>query len=139
MGTRMHHQFQVLGRMRPNGKNHIPPLFRMKIWAKDSLRAQSKFWFFLRKIQRIKKTKGHTVYCQAIFEKKPTVSKLFGIWITFESRTGNHNAFKEYSDMSLNGAVNQLHMEMASRHKIQTESVQILKTAAIAPERCKRS
>ena len=44
-----------------------------------------------------------------IFEKNPTTVKNYGIWVRYQSRTGYHNAYKEYRDTTLNGAVSQLY------------------------------
>ncbi len=44
-----------------------------------------------------------------IFEKNPTTIKNFGIWVRYMSRTGFHNAYKEYRDVTLNGAVEQMY------------------------------
>ena len=44
-----------------------------------------------------------------IFEKHPTTIKNFGIWVRYMSRTGFHNAYKEYRDVTLNGAVEQMY------------------------------
>jgi large subunit ribosomal protein L18Ae len=44
-----------------------------------------------------------------IFEKYPTKIKNYGIWVRYQSRTGYHNAYKEYRDVTLNGAVQQLY------------------------------
>ncbi len=44
-----------------------------------------------------------------IFEKYPTKIKNYGIWVRYQSRTGYHNAYKEYRDTTLNGAVQQLY------------------------------
>lgn len=43
-----------------------------------------------------------------IFEKNPTTVKNFGIWVRYMSRTGFHNMYKEYRDVTLNGAVEQV-------------------------------
>merc|ERR1711959_525223 len=94
--------YQIVGRLHPNIENHAAVLHRMKIWAADPLRARSKFWFFMRRIRKIQKTKGQIISCREIFERKPTVSKNFCVWISYASRTGNHNAYKEYRDLSLN-------------------------------------
>ncbi len=40
-----------------------------------------------------------------IFEKKPAVVKNYGIWLRYDSRSGTHNMYKEYRDMSRVGAV----------------------------------
>merc|ERR1711988_1448624 len=105
----MYNHFQIIGRLYPDETTKSPPLYRMEIWATNSLRARSKFWYFLRKLQRIRKTKGHIICCQEIFEQKVSICKTFGLWVNFESRTGNHSAFKEYRDLSLNSAVRHLY------------------------------
>lgn len=35
--------------------------------------------------------------------------KNYGIWVRYQSRTGYHNAYKEYRDTTLNGAVEQMY------------------------------
>lgn len=42
-----------------------------------------------------------------IFEKKPTRTKNYGVWLRYQSRTGYHNMFKEFRDLTLNGAIEQ--------------------------------
>merc|ERR1712118_315538 len=125
----------IVGRLIPAYENDVHSLHRMKIWATDALRARSKFWVFMRKLRKIQKAKGHIISCQEIFERKPTVSKNFGLWISYASRTGNHNAYKEYRDLTLNGAVEKLYLEMASRHKTKSDSIQLIKTEVMADHR----
>ena len=43
-----------------------------------------------------------------ITEKYPTKIKNYGIWVRYQSRTGYHNMYKEYRDVTLNGAVEQV-------------------------------
>ena len=73
-----------------------------------------------------------------IFETKPTLVKNYGIWVRYESRTGTHNMYKEYRDVTLNGAVAQMYQEMASRHRVRFAQVQIIKTATVDYHACKR-
>mmetsp|Transcript_25242 Transcript_25242/g.79826 ORF Transcript_25242/g.79826 Transcript_25242/m.79826 type:complete len:182 (+) Transcript_25242:998-1543(+) len=134
----MYHQYQVVGRHLPTEKEPEPKIFRMKVWAKDHVRAKSKFWFFLKKLCRVKKANGQVLACNEIFEKDPTKITNYGIWVRYQSRTGVHNAYKEYRDVTLNGAVDQLYLEMASRHRVRAASMQIIKTARVAPKDCKR-
>ncbi|CAK7346658.1 unnamed protein product [Dovyalis caffra] len=54
--------------------------------------------YFLRKLKKVKKRNGQ-------------------ILVINESRTGYHNMYKEYRDTTLNGAVEQMYTEMASRHR----------------------
>lgn len=76
--------------------------------------------------------------CCQIFEKNPTTIKNFGIWLRYQSRTGYHNMYKEYRDTTLNGAVEQMYIEMASRHRVRFPCIQIIKTATIPAKLCKR-
>ncbi|KAM4080813.1 hypothetical protein ACJW30_11G045900 [Castanea mollissima] len=73
-----------------------------------------------------------------IFEKNPTKIKNFGIWLQYQSRTGYHNMYKEYRDTTLNGAVEQMYIEMASRHRVRFPCIQIIKTVTIPAKLCKR-
>lgn len=73
-----------------------------------------------------------------IFEKNPTKIKNYGIWLRYQSRTGYHNMYKEYRDTTLNGAVEQMYTEMASRHRVRSPCIQIIKTATIPAKLCKR-
>ena len=41
-------------------------------------------------------------------EKNPRHVKNFGIWIKYNSRSGTHNMYREYRDVTLNGAVTTL-------------------------------
>ena len=73
-----------------------------------------------------------------IFEKNPTKIDNYGIWLRYQSRTGYHNMYKEYRDTTLNGAVEQMYNEMASRHRVRFPCIQIIKTATIPAKLCKR-
>ncbi len=78
------------------------------------------------------------VWAVQIFEAKPTTVKNYGIWLRYQSRTGYHNMYKEFRDVTLNGAVGQLYQEMASRHRVRAAGIQIIKTATVPASACKR-
>ena len=59
------------------------------------------------------------VFPLQIYERKPTTVKNFGVWVRYQSRTGYHNMYKEYRDLTLNGAISQMYQEMASRHRVR--------------------
>ena len=42
-----------------------------------------------------------------IYEQKPTVIKNFGVWLRYDSRSGTHNMYREYRDLTTGGAVTQ--------------------------------
>ena len=73
-----------------------------------------------------------------IFEKKPTATKNYGIWIRYQSRSGFHNMYKEFRDLTLNGAVEQMYTEMASRHRVRSHQMHIIKTTVVKAADCKR-
>lgn len=74
-----------------------------------------------------------------IYEKSPLKVKNFGIWFRYDSRTGTHNAYKEIREMSLTAAINMMYMDMAGRSRAKSKAIQILKTAELKPEECKRA
>ena len=39
------HQYQVVGRHLPTEHEPVPTVYRMKVWAEDSVKAKSKFWY----------------------------------------------------------------------------------------------
>uniref|UniRef100_A0A6N2KPL0 3-hydroxyisobutyryl-CoA hydrolase n=1 Tax=Salix viminalis TaxID=40686 RepID=A0A6N2KPL0_SALVM len=132
------HQYQVVGRALPTESDEHPKIYRMKLWATNEVRSKSKFWYFLRKLKKVKKSNGQILAINEIFEKSPTKIKNYGIWLRYQSRTGYHNMYKEYRDTTLNGAVEQMYTEMASRHRVRSPCIQIIKTATIPAKLCKR-
>jgi len=74
------------------------------------------------------------VHCEAcqtitdhyqIHEKRPQKVKNFGIWIRYDSRSGTHNMYKEYREMSRCEAVDALYQDMAARHRARFRSVHV--------------
>ena len=64
--------------------------------------------------------------------------KNFGIWIRYQSRTGFHNYYKEYRETTMNKAVDALYEEMASRHRVRSSQLQIIKIAEVSDENVRR-
>lgn len=87
--------------------------------------AKSRFWYFLSKLKKIKKTNGEIVSLNTIAEKKPTKVKNFGIWIRYDSRSGTHNMYKEFREMSRTDAVEAMYQDMAARHRVRFRSVHV--------------
>merc|ERR1712013_8255 len=73
-----------------------------------------------------------------IFDHAPTKVNNYGIWLRYQSRTDTHNMYKEFRDVTINGAVSQLYQEMAGRHRAQTGSIQIINATKIQAKNCKR-
>jgi len=60
-----------------------------------------------------------------ISEKRPQKVKNFGIWIRYDSRSGTHNMYKEYREMSRTEAVDSLYQDMAARHRSRFRSIHV--------------
>ena len=75
------HQYEIAGRAAPTPKNPVPQIFKMKLFAKNQVLARSKFWYFMKKINRAKKSGGEILREVELFEKHPTKVNNYGIWL----------------------------------------------------------
>jgi len=82
-------------------------------------------------MNKVKKSNGEILACSEVHEQNPRRVKTFGLILTYKSKFGHHNLYKEFRSTSLNGAVSQMYSEMAGRHKAQRESLHIIKTTEI--------
>jgi len=124
-------EYQVVGRHLPTADEPTPKLYRMRIFAPNEVVAKSRFWYYLRQLKKVKKANGEIVGVNAISEKRPLKVKNFGIWIRYDSRSGTHNMYKEYRELSRAAAVRSLYQDMAARHRARFRSVQILRVQEI--------
>ncbi|CAG7847291.1 60S ribosomal protein L20-A AltName: Full=L18a [Serendipita indica DSM 11827] len=124
-------EYQVIGRHLPTAETPTPKLYRMRIFAPNEVVAKSRFWYYLRQLHKVKKASGEIVACNVISEKKPLKVKNFGIWIRYDSRSGTHNMYKEYRELSRAAAVRSLYQDMAARHRARFRSIQILRVQEI--------
>merc|ERR1711919_10675 len=111
----------------------------MRIFAPDAVVAKSRFWYFLRQLRKFKKTTGEIVSVEEITEKKPMKIKNFGIWLRYDSRSGTHNMYREYRDLTAAGAVTQCYRDMGARHRARATSIQIIKVEEVAANKCRRT
>ena len=51
--------------------------------------------------------------------------KNFGIWLRYDSRSGTHNMYKEFRDLSRADAVKSLYQDMAARHRARFRSIHV--------------
>jgi len=130
--------YQVVGRKAPTKTDENPPAYRMKLFAPNEVMAKSRFWYFMHQMRKMKKTTGEILDVNEISEKNPGYVKNFGIWIKYNSRSGTHNMYREYRDVTLNGAIDNLYNDMAGKHRSRSQSIQIIRTATVADKDCKR-
>merc|ERR1711991_489563 len=133
-------EYQVVGRKLPEKTlDGSPTIYRMKVFAPNEVVAKSRFWYFLSKARKLKKTDGEILGINQIFEKKPQQIKNFGIWVRYNSRFGTHNMYKEYRDLTRVAAVEQLYKEMASRHRARTQSIHLMRVGVVKSKDVRRT
>ena len=124
-------EYQVIGRRLPTDSAPEPKLYRMRIFAPNPVVAKSRYWYFLQKLHKVKKASGEIVSVNVISEAHPTKVKNFGIWIRYDSRSGIHNMYKEYRDVTRVGAVETMYQDLAARHRARFRSIHILKVVEL--------
>merc|ERR1712137_1510546 len=132
-------EYKVIGRLLPSAKNPAPPLYRMRIFAPNHVVAKSRFWYFVSQLKKMKKSSGEIVYCGQVFEKSPLRVKNFGIWLRYDSRSGTHNMYREYRDLTTAGAVTQCYRDMGARLRARAHSIQIIRVEPVAASETRRS
>ncbi len=115
----------------PTAKTPVPKLYRMRVFAPNEVVAKSRFWYYLKKLKRVKKANGEVVSVSEIFEKSPLKIKNFGIWVRYDSRSGTHNMYKEYRELSRSDAVAACYQDMAARHRARFSNIQIIRVAEV--------
>jgi large subunit ribosomal protein L18Ae len=131
-------EYKVVGRRIPTEKNRNPQLYRMRIFAPDDVQASSKFWYYMNRLKKLKKTRGEIVFIGQVYDKSPLRIKNVGIWLRYDSRSGTHNMYREYRDLTIAAAVTQCYRDMAARHRARSHSIQIMKVEEIPAAKCKR-
>uniref|UniRef100_A0A6B2E4Z7 60S ribosomal protein L18a n=1 Tax=Phlebotomus kandelakii TaxID=1109342 RepID=A0A6B2E4Z7_9DIPT len=132
-------EYEIIGRKLPSEAEPSTPLYKMRIFASDFIMAKSRFWYFLRQLKKFKKTTGEIVSLKEISEKTPVKIKNFGIWLRYDSRSGTHNMYREYRDLSVGGAVTQCYRDMGARHRARAHSIQIIKVESVKSSSCRRA
>ena len=56
----------MVGRRVPTETQKNQPLYRMRIFAPDAVSARSRFWYFVKRLKKLKKTSGEICYCNVV-------------------------------------------------------------------------
>lgn len=150
----MMHEYQIVGRKLPTAQEPTPQLYKMRIFAANEVIAKSRFWYFLSQLKKVKKATGEIVSLTEVMEKKPLKIKNFGIWLRYDSRSGTHNMYKEFREVSRADAVQAccmpiynlffrvlmhwLDMDMAARHRARFRSIHIIKVSELKTDQVRR-
>jgi len=103
--------FLVVGRKKQKeGTEQENKVYKMRIFAKSVVHAKSKFWYYLKKMNKckLKKSSGEILAVHEIHERNPSRVKTFGIVVAYSSKYGHHTLYKEFRSTSLNGAVSSM-------------------------------
>ena len=76
----------------------------MKIFSESKTQAVSRFWYYVSKQSKVKRTAGEILGVNEVFERFPLKVKNFGFAIRYNSRTGTHNMYKEIRAVTANKA-----------------------------------
>ncbi|ESO82554.1 hypothetical protein LOTGIDRAFT_207423 [Lottia gigantea] len=131
-------QYMVYGRHTPSATESNPPIFKMNIFANDKCSAKSRFWYHLRSLKKIKKAHGEILMCKLVGEKKPTVVKTYGVWLRYVSRSGIHNMYREYRELTAAKAVTSCYRDMGARHRARPSSIQIIRVKQVEDDKVRR-
>merc|ERR1712117_916951 len=131
-------EYRVIGRKLPTEAEPETPLYRMRIFAPDKVVAKSRFWYFLRQLRKFKKTTGEIVSVEQVVERKPMKIKNFGIWLRYNARSGTHNMYREYRDLTVSAAITQCYRDMGARHRARAHAIQIIKCEVVEAGKCRR-
>merc|ERR1712010_208661 len=132
-------QYEVIGRHVPTERDPEPKAYRIKLFTKNETQARSRFWYFIRRLVKMKKANAEILSVREIFEGKPDKVSKYGIWIRYDSRSGTTNMYKEYSALTKNAAVEAMYQEMAGRHRARFRGIHIIKVAEKAASDCVRA
>lgn len=62
-------EYQVIGRHLPTETQPTPKLYRMRIFAPNTVVAKSRFWYFLMKLRKVKKSNGEIITINLVGRK----------------------------------------------------------------------
>ena len=75
--------------------------------------------------QSVKQTLIPDTFPLQVLEKSPLKVKNYGVWLRYDSRSGTHNMYKEYRDVTITSAVLQCYREMGGRHRARAHAIQV--------------
>mmetsp|Transcript_13407 Transcript_13407/g.36754 ORF Transcript_13407/g.36754 Transcript_13407/m.36754 type:complete len:191 (+) Transcript_13407:45-617(+) len=119
-------QYQVTGRSVPTKADPCPQIYRMRLFAPNEVLAKSRFWYFMRQADKMKRRQGEVLAVNQIRERSTRTVKNYGVTLRYISRSGTHNMYKEFRDTNLCAAVEQMYQELAGRHRVRWSGIHIV-------------
>merc|ERR550514_1997527 len=101
--------------------------------------ARSRFWYFLRRLKKVKSANGEIISASTVSEKRPGLIKNYAIALRYDSRSGTHNMYREYRELSRADAVTACYRDMASRHQVRSRSLHIISVDEVPASKTRRT
>jgi len=121
------HQYEIIGRNASTAKKEDPEVYSFEVFAPNKVVAKSRFWYYMNRQKKIKKTSGGEILSlREVQPKHPLRVHNYAIYLRARSKTCITNLTKEYRDTTIVGAVQQMYHEMAARHRCKFYDIQIL-------------
>ncbi len=130
-------RFLVFGRVKPTEENPNPEIIVVNVFGRNTAFARSRYWKTNRVLNKIKRSQGEILKIQEIFDSGKLRAKNFGIFLKYRSRTGVINCFKEYRDVNLAGAIDQMFNEMGGNYSVNNQGVEIIRTVVLQEDQLK--
>merc|ERR1719469_359762 len=73
------HQYQIVGRAAPTPNNPTPKIYRMRLFARNKVLAKSRFWYFMKKLLKAKKSGGELLAINELHDRAPTKVNNYGV------------------------------------------------------------
>lgn len=131
-------QYWVVGRETPSANNAEPTCFRIRVFSKNAVLARSRFWYEMKRQNKVRKCQGEIVSVSEIFERNTNAVHNYGIVLKYLTRTDYVNMYKEYRSTTLCGAVAMMYAELSGRHSARHECIHIIKTVQLADSELQR-
>lgn len=129
--------YTIIGRRTPCAAEANPAAVRMKIFAKNDVQAKSRFWYFMKRITKVKAARGEILSIEENIPTDTTTARNYRITLSFQSRTGIHYMTKEIRAVSEVDAVERLYSLMGGSHRARFNNIQIMNIAEVNADELK--
>ena len=63
---------------------------------------------------------------------------LHTLFFRYDSRSGTHNMYREYRDLTVSSAITQCYRDMGARHRARAHAIQIIRCEVVPAGKCRR-
>ena len=130
-------QYVVVGRAQPTASNPVPQIYRMRIFAPDSVRARSQFWSFMNRSLKIKRNRAQLLSCTELLDKNPNSVKNYAIWLKYLTNKGTYNLLMQYRGTKVSPVVERLKNDMAGRYHVRPDNINIVSIKTLSASEVK--